>query len=310
MALRLSNRLGRQLSRLSVHQPVATSTSKQDFFLHGGLPAAQERLDTTASLSYSSHPFPSLPLQTVHKRFFSSPGGGGGGGYSNSNSSGYQASPSYQIYGEEVAFTVKCIMPSFRLVGNRTVVADTSNKGRLLLEFAPRQVQDTNRFAWDQSIKFALSAEEVGTLVACLSHGQPVELARQTAAQQQQQGQYGFHGDTPGVGSLQKILRAMPDNGGAATLSIDYELDGRGSQESPNPNEAHGPLQIRLMAGEFQVLKSIMEHSIPRLVGWAQMMDRPAKDLVAASGGGNNNNNMSSPHNYNKIAGHNYNTPF
>ncbi|CAJ1942098.1 unnamed protein product [Cylindrotheca closterium] len=293
MALHLSKRLaGRNLTSLSAKQIVA-STSTHNVLLHGLLREHQSDVTVsrtmmaTRSFTFHSHQFPSLQA-VVNKRFFSSPGGGGGGGY--------QASPSYQIYGEEVAFTLKCIMPSFRLVGNRTVVVDKTNKGRLLLEFTPRQAQDTNRFAWDQSIKFALLAEEVGTLVACLSHGQPVELARQTAAlggqqqQQQQQGQYGFHGETPGVGSLQKILRAMPDNGGAATFSIDYELDGRGSQDPPNPNEVHGPLQIRLMAGEFQVLKSIMEHSIPRLVGWAQMMDRSAEDLVSAAG----NNSMPS----------------
>ncbi|KAL3936630.1 MAG: hypothetical protein SGBAC_008090 [Bacillariaceae sp.] len=286
MALLLSNRLGRQLARRSAPR-IAASTRNQDFFLLSDA--------TSTTSSSNSHDFPSVPF--IHKRFFSSPGGIGGG------DNGYRASPSYQIYGEEIAFGVKCIMPSFRLVGNRTVVTDNKNKGRLLLEFTPRQQHDNSRFAYDQAIKFALSAEEVGTLVACLSHGQPVELARQTGGQ----GQYGFHGNAPGVGSLQKILRAMPDHGGAATLSIDYELDGRGGQEPPNPNETTGPLEIRLMAGEFQVLKSIMEHSIPRLVGWAQMLDRPAEDLVS----GNNSDNMSNPHSYNgNSGGGNFSVPF
>lgn len=28
-----------------------------------------------------------------------------------------------------------------------------------------------------------------------------------------------------------------------------------------------------MMAGEYQVVKSLFEHSIPRLTGWAPMMD-------------------------------------
>jgi hypothetical protein len=48
------------------------------------------------------------------------------------------AAPSYQVYGENTAFTVKAIGPEFRLVGERTVVLDAGKKGRLLFEWVQR----------------------------------------------------------------------------------------------------------------------------------------------------------------------------
>ena len=153
------------------------------------------------------------------------------------------ASPSYQIYGENTAFTMKCILPSFRIVGNRTVILDTKKgKGRLLFEFTPRLPPD-ERFAWDKAIKFALSAEEVGVLIARLSNWEPVEFARQTGGAA---AQYGFHdsNDEMGRGSLQKIFRAIPAEDGSITFSIDYELDGNGGQDPPNDQEIVSELQF------------------------------------------------------------------
>jgi hypothetical protein len=179
------------------------------------------------------------PKSHTIARSFSSNAGGG---------SELNANPSYQIYGENSAFTMKCIMPGFKIVGNRTVIMETTKKGRLLLEFTPRQAHDTARFAWDQSVKFALSAEEIGTLVARLSTSQPVEFARQTA--QNNNAQYGFHGsnDDKGMGSLQKVFRAIPKSDGSIQFSVDYELDGRGSQDPPNPKEA---VRMRLIEWNY-----------------------------------------------------------
>ena len=232
MAHRLCNRLGRHLScRQSFPRISAASSAKQDIFLHDLKRQELASHIVPARLLTKSRPFSSL-TSGQSKRLFSS---------FNGNSGSFLVNPSYQVYGEEIAFTVKCIMPTFRVVGKRTVVMDKANAGRLLLEFTPRMAND-NRFAWDSSIKFALSAEEVGTLVAHLTHGQPLELARQTAQGGGNQ-QYGFH-DNKGVGSLQKVLRVMPENGGmAVTMSIDYEVDGRKGQDPPNPQEA---VSIRL----------------------------------------------------------------
>lgn len=41
-----------------------------------------------------------------------------------------------------------------------------------------------------------------------------------------------------------------------------------------------GPLEIILMAGEYQVVKSIIEYSIPRLVGWSTMLDSAMEEAI------------------------------
>ena len=56
----------------------------------------------------------------------------------NRNVTTVNATPSYQVYGENTAFTVKAIGPEFRLVGERTVVLDASKRGRLLFEWVQR----------------------------------------------------------------------------------------------------------------------------------------------------------------------------
>lgn len=52
-----------------------------------------------------------------------------------------------------------------------------------------------------------------------------------------------------------------------------------------------GPLEISLMVGEYQVIKSIIEYSMPRLVGWVPMMDHSISQSFAGG-------QMKSPHNY------------
>jgi hypothetical protein len=41
-----------------------------------------------------------------------------------------------------------------------------------------------------------------------------------------------------------------------------------------------GPLEIILMAGEYQVVKSIIEYSIPSLVGWSTMLDSAMEEAI------------------------------
>ena len=184
------------------------------------------------TVSFSNH---QKNVQITHRSFSSyyGSGGSGGGGGQGSN---LNASPSYQVYGENTAFTMKCILPGFRVVGNKTVIVDNKNRrGRLLFEFTPRLPPD-ERFAWDKAIKFALSAEEVGVLLSRLSNSEPVEFARQTGGSGGPQ--YGFHNEEMGRGSLQKVFRAFPTEDGSIQLSVDYELDGRGGQDPPNSQES------------------------------------------------------------------------
>jgi hypothetical protein len=53
------------------------------------------------------------------------------------------------------------------------------------------------------------------------------------------------------------------------------------------------------MVGEFHVLRSIIEYSIPKLIGWSTMLDASVEQAVEKSTQGNNQNyGGRSPHNY------------
>lgn len=60
-----------------------------------------------------------------------------------------------------------------------------------------------------------------------------------------------------------------------------------------------GPLHIDLMVGEFHVVRSIIQYSIPKLIGWSPMLDAFVDQAVEKS---TQNSNQSyggrSPHNY------------
>ena len=77
------------------------------------------------------------------------------------------------------------------------------------------------RYAWDQPVRFALSPEEAGSLIAKLPRLESVELARRTP-----------------MGPMQKVFRAVPRPDGSVQFVVDYELEGEGGQEPPSEKEA------------------------------------------------------------------------
>ncbi len=63
-----------------------------------------------------------------------------------------------------------------------------------------------------------------------------------------------------------------------------------------------GPFEIQLMVGEYKVFRSIIEYSIPKLVGWSTMFDRNVEQAVSKSvqnaGSQRGGHGGGSPHNY------------
>ena len=118
------------------------------------------------------------------------------------------AAPAYTVYGEEMAFTLKAIPPEFRALPSGTVILDASKRGRLLLEWTPLASghddesdygSGNRRYRWDASTRFALTAEEAGSLLAKLDRGDPtVEFSRRVS------------GDQMGQQNLDKIFIAKP----------------------------------------------------------------------------------------------------
>eukprot|EP00535_Pseudo-nitzschia_heimii_P006536 CAMPEP_0197177210 /NCGR_PEP_ID=MMETSP1423-20130617/2907_1 /TAXON_ID=476441 /ORGANISM="Pseudo-nitzschia heimii, Strain UNC1101" /LENGTH=294 /DNA_ID=CAMNT_0042626731 /DNA_START=89 /DNA_END=974 /DNA_ORIENTATION=- len=148
-------------------------------------------------------------------------------------------SPAYTVYGEETAFALKAIPPEYRVLPSGTVILDASKRGRLLFEWTPTAGGGSGdrRYRWDASARFALTAEEAGSLIGRIDRGDPsVEFSRR------------IPGDSSPTGrGVDKVLVAKPaetDVGGKADgicLLMDYvDPENRRFGEIPHPLPAGG----------------------------------------------------------------------
>lgn len=96
-----------------------------------------------------------------------------------------------------------------------------------------------------------------------------------------------------------KVMTITPKEGGQFSLRVDFVKDGVGGQSPPATNTAappgagqpQGPLEVTVQLGEWEVMKCLMQSSIPMLVGWdAQVRIAVQNNIEEAirSGGGYN----------------------
>jgi hypothetical protein len=180
--------------------------------------------------------------------------------------------PSYQIYGEESAFTVKAIPPEYQALPSKYATNNNSSNspalavkksGRLLLEWTLRDM-NTNKYQWNSSVKFALSPEEASSFfmirldsqLATLSGfvrgrenttpltvtGTSVvaatEIVRRPSTTIASSGGGGFYNNNNNNNNNssipEKVLRGQLLHDGSLHLVVDYERDGVGGQEPPD----------------------------------------------------------------------------
>jgi hypothetical protein len=149
---------------------------------------------------------------------------------------GLKAYPQYGVHGLTY-FVMKVMPPTFKVVKNNILNVDNARKGRILFEFTPRGLD--GKYDWSQSIRFALSAEEIGLLVNQLPHYK-VEFSRVPSVRGDGDDAYGFAvtPDTP-----EKVLTVEPGELGAVNFTIDYVKDGVGGNP-PGPGQ-HGQVSVQ-----------------------------------------------------------------
>lgn len=158
-----------------------------------------------------------------------------------------------------------------------------------MFEFVPRNASGAG-FAWSEKTIFSLSVEEVGLLLSQLPLN-GVELSHSM--------NYGVGSDDESSGGVmqqsgdlvEKVLTIQPGEGATLTFKIDYLKDGVGGQSPPQFDNVMPttPLEVMIQAGEFEVLKSIFQTSIPYILGWNTTMDIASAAAMSKgmSGGGN-----------------------
>ncbi|KAL7515345.1 hypothetical protein ACHAXN_013304 [Cyclotella atomus] len=215
--------------------------------------SAASNLSSTYFISKKNVP-PYTCTSSPHQRTFSSMGMLPRRGY-----------PQYTVFDQNCALSIRAQMPVFKKAGADGISVD--RRGKLILEFIPRNTAGAG-FAWNTKTAFSLSAEEMGL---CLSQlpGAGVELSHKLhyADSEDGDGMRQLSGDL-----IDKVLTIEPKDGAAVLFNIDYFKDGVGGQ-SPDGTTSSTPLNVTLQAGEFEVVKSIFQSSIPYLLGWNATMD-------------------------------------
>lgn len=186
---------------------------------------------------------------------------------------GVTAYPQYTVYGETCLFAMKPMMPVYRVSNYQgryphLAFESQSKRGRIIFEWVPRDPDGST--ARDRSIRFALSPEEIGFVLDQLPKQNQVVLMRRPRPTEEPGAKEAPH----------KVLHVTPGQGGMVSFKVDFEIDGVGGQETSSP-EISGPLEVVVQAGEFQVIMSLMQHSLPLLTGWSTMMEVALQNSLA-----------------------------
>lgn len=161
-----------------------------------------------------------------------------------SPSSNERTFSSYVVYKGKAAMSLKVIPPTFTTTGAKA--RTVSRTGAILLEFAP--VGDSPReYDWSKKATFSLSPTECGEILA-------MEIAK---------GVDFFHDPNMGeadAGKVTKKLRLSP------TSDMKGMFIGVQVTDKSNPNAVTYSIPISM--GELAVMKSLMQFSIPRMMGF------------------------------------------
>jgi len=166
--------------------------------------------------------------------------GGGGGG-------ARRAFAGFKVYKGRGALQVSPIRPSWRQLEEGSMAID--KPGVIFLEFAPAAGE--RNYDWSRKMTFAMNATEVGTILETPS--QKLEF---------------FHDPGKGgsgEGSVSKVLRVEPTpDGNGYFFSITMSDKAAASKSS---------LSIPVSLGEFGVLKSLFNYSLPHLLGFDEVFN-------------------------------------
>jgi len=205
-----------------------------------------------------------------------------------------KAFPSYTIWGHTAALVLKPLPPQFKIAqpSGGLVLAQ---KGKIALELVPKSNTTSNTYqqhAWKQAIRYMLSPEDVGVILNALP-SQEVELStrvsmndddismdynNQSVSASSTSSSYPSMTNQDSI--IERVLKLSPAPSGAAIqVSIDFIKDGIGGVLLPHHLQKYGtpagnihPLQVDMQTGEWILVKSLLEYSIPYLLGWSDMV--------------------------------------
>lgn len=197
--------------------------------------------------------------------------------------------PQYTIFGPETALVIRGSLPQFKRAGNDGVSVE--RRGKLVVELVPRNNTGAG-FAWNDKTIFTLTVEEIGLCLSQLPNN-PMELSHPTYNNAGGDHEGGPMTDVTQLAgdSVEKVLTIEPGAGASLTFKLDYMKGGIGGQTPPGVEGLpKTPLEITIQAGEFEIIKSVFQTSIPYLLGWNTTMDIASAFAISRGVSGNNKN--------------------
>eukprot|EP00551_Chaetoceros_affinis_P001425 CAMPEP_0203641468 /NCGR_PEP_ID=MMETSP0088-20131115/6781_1 /ASSEMBLY_ACC=CAM_ASM_001087 /TAXON_ID=426623 /ORGANISM="Chaetoceros affinis, Strain CCMP159" /LENGTH=181 /DNA_ID=CAMNT_0050496921 /DNA_START=257 /DNA_END=802 /DNA_ORIENTATION=- len=176
---------------------------------------------------------------------------------------------------------MKPMIPKFKTSGQDGNIINLSERGRMMFQFSPTS---SSGIKWNENITFALSAEELGLLVSQLPY-HPVTFVRELTSRQGSAFNDEKYDIVSDDDSVMKTFIVTPIEGASVHFEIDFKKNGIGGQMPPansaeRANGLSAPMRVVLQAGEWEVLKSLAQESIPYLLGWRKLMDIAIEDAI------------------------------
>ena len=206
------------------------------------------RRSAAAALTPAVHASSSRsPLQQYRQYTATAPAG---------NEAPYAVYASYRMYKGKSSLSVSAISPTFRSLpgANGGHALSVDRPGVIMLEFVPTMGE--RQFDYNRKQRFALSASECGEIISKAGTGQDCTLIHDP---QKFRGMNSIDASIGGGGGV-------GGGGGTKRVAVSRMRDDNGFFFNFQSNEEK--ISVPVTAGEFVVMRQLMLHSLPHLVGF------------------------------------------
>ncbi len=171
------------------------------------------------------------------------------------NEAPYAVFANYRMYKGKSSLSVSAISPTFRSLpgGNGGHALSVDRPGVMMLEFVPAMGE--RQFDYSRKQRFALSASECGEIISKAGTGQDCTLIHDP---QKFRGMDSIEASGGGGGA----------GGGAGTKRVAVSRMRDGDGFFFNFQSSDEKISVPVTAGEFVVMRQLMLHSLPHLVGF------------------------------------------